>query len=156
LKNYFKKFLGSEPMNEEMLKLDNQLCFAMYAASKEITRLYKPFLDKLGITYTQYITLLVLWEKDNITVKELGDKLYLDSGTLTPLLKKLESMDIVSRNRDTKDERNVYVLLTTKGKELKNSALEIPHNIFCGIGLSIEDAVDLKQRLKDLLAHMRE
>jgi MarR family transcriptional regulator, organic hydroperoxide resistance regulator len=143
-------------MNDEMLKLDNQLCFAMYAASKEITRLYKSFLDNLGITYTQYITLLVLWEKDNITVKELGEKLYLDSGTLTPLLKKLESMDIVKRNRDTKDERNVYVLLTDKGKELKNSALEIPHSIFCGIGLSLGDAVDLKQKLKDLLEHLRE
>ena len=143
-------------MNDEMLKLDNQLCFAMYAASKEITRLYKPFLDELGITYTQYITLLVLWEKDNITVKELGDKLCLDSGTLTPLLKKLESMDIVKRNRDTKDERNVYVLLTNKGKEMKIIALEFPNKILCSTGLSLEAALDLRQRLKDLLAHLRE
>lgn len=142
-------------MNDEILKLDNQLCFAMYAASKEITRLYKPFLDELGITYTQYITLLVLWEKDNITVKELGDKLFLDSGTLTPLLKKLESMDIVKRIRDTKDERNVYVLLTDKGKEMKIIALELPNKILCGTGLSLEAAVDLKQRLRDLLAYLR-
>jgi MarR family transcriptional regulator, organic hydroperoxide resistance regulator len=142
-------------MNDEMLRLDNQLCFAMYAASKEITRLYKPFLDELGITYTQYITLLVLWEKDNITVKELGDKLFLDSGTLTPLLKKLEGMDIVKRIRDTKDERNVYVLLTDKGKEMKTIALELPNKILCGTGLSLEAAVDLKQRLRDLLAYLR-
>jgi DNA-binding MarR family transcriptional regulator len=143
-------------MNDEMLKLDNQLCFAMYAASKEITRLYKPLLDTLGITYTQYITLLVLWEKDNITVKELGEKLYLDSGTLTPLLKKLEAMEIVKRTRDTKDERNVYVELTSKGRELKVSALKIPERIFCGTGLSIEDALDLKKKLKDLLIFLRE
>ena len=143
-------------MKDEMLKLDNQLCFAMYAASKEITRLYKPFLDELGITYTQYITLLVLWEKDNITVKELGDKLFLDSGTLTPLLKKLESMDIVKRTRDTKDERNVYVLLTDKGKEMKKAALKFPNKILCGTGLSQEAAVDLRHKLKDLLAHLRE
>ena len=96
----------------EALKLDNQLCFALYACSREITKLYKPVLDKLGITYTQYISLLVLWEKDNITVKEIGNKLHLDSGTLTPLLKKLECMELVKRNRDTVDERKVYVKLT--------------------------------------------
>lgn len=138
-------------MKDDMLKLDNQLCFALYACSKEVTRLYKPFLDELGITYTQYITLLVLWEKDNITVKELGEKLYLDSGTLTPLLKKLESIEIVKRVRDTKDERNVYVELTDKGRNLKNSALKIPHKIFCSTGLSAQDAVNLRETLKSLL-----
>jgi len=116
-------------MDEEMLKIDNQLCFSLYACSKEVTRIYKPFLDELGITYTQYITLLVLWEKDNITVKELGDRLYLDSGTLTPLLKKLENADIVKRTRDTKDERNVYVELTEKGRDMKITALNIPQKI---------------------------
>ncbi|MCM0649523.1 MarR family transcriptional regulator [Clostridium swellfunianum] len=138
-------------MIDEFLKLDNQLCFAMYAASKEITRLYKPFLDELGLTYTQYITLLVLWEKDNITVKELGEKLYLDSGTLTPLLKKLEGIDIVKRSRDTKDERNVFVELTDKGRSMKNKAIEFPHKILCGTGLSIDEAVDLREKLKALL-----
>lgn len=138
-------------MKDELLKLDNQLCFALYASSKEVTRLYKPYLDKLNLTYTQYITLLVLWEKDNITVKELGSKLYLDSGTLTPLLKKLESMDIVQRTRDIKDERNVYISLTEKGKDLKNRAMEIPERIFCGTGLSMEEAVMLKDNLKVLI-----
>ena len=138
-------------MNDEALKLDNQLCFALYACSREITKLYKPFLDELNITYTQYISLLVLWEKDNITVKEMGKKLHLDSGTLTPLLKKLESMNLVTRIRDTIDERNVYVSLTQKGIELKKMANEIPSKIFCATGLSIENAVLLKSNIESLL-----
>lgn len=138
-------------MKDEMLKLDNQLCFALYAASKEVTRLYKPFLDKLGLTYTQYIVLLVLWEKDNINVKELGERLYLDSGTLTPLLKKLEAMGIVRRIRDARDERNVNVELTDKGIELKEAAEEIPNKIFCSTGLQAEEAISLRESLKVLL-----
>lgn len=138
-------------MKDEMLKLDNQLCFALYASSKEVTRLYKPFLDKLGLTYTQYIVLLVLWEKDNINVKELGERLYLDSGTLTPLLKKLEAMGIVRRIRDARDERNVNVELTDKGIELKEAAEEIPNKIFCSTGLQAGEAISLRERLKVLL-----
>lgn len=138
-------------MEDEMLKLDNQLCFALYACSKEITRVYKPFLDVLGITYTQYITLLVLWEKDNITVKELGERLYLDSGTLTPLLKKLEFMELVTRNRTSKDERNVYVKLTEAGEVMKQSAMEIPSKILCSTKLSAEEAVALRENLKILI-----
>jgi DNA-binding MarR family transcriptional regulator len=138
-------------LHDEALKLDNQLCFALYACSREITKLYKPILDKFGITYTQYISLLVLWEKDNITVKELGAKLHLDSGTLTPLLKKLESMNLVKRNRDTIDERNVYVSLTQNGNELKKMAIEIPSKILCSTGLSLETAVILKENIDSLL-----
>jgi DNA-binding MarR family transcriptional regulator len=138
-------------LHDEALKLDNQLCFALYACSREITKLYKPILDKFGITYTQYISLLVLWEKDNITVKELGTKLHLDSGTLTPLLKKLESMNLVKRNRDTIDERNVYVSLTQNGNELKKMAIEIPSKILCSTGLSLETAVILKENIDSLL-----
>ena len=138
-------------MNDEALKLDNQLCFALYACSREITKLYKPILDELSITYTQYISLLVLWEKDNITVNEMGKKLHLDSGTLTPLLKKLESMNLVTRIRDTIDERKVYVALTQKGIELKKMAIEIPNKIFCSSGLSIESAVLLKSNIDSLL-----
>ena len=124
-------------MNDEALKLDNQLCFALYACSREITKLYKPVLDKLGITYTQYISLLVLWEKDDITVKDMGVKLHLDSGTLTPLLKKLESMKLVKRTRDTVDERKVYVKLTNKGIDLKQMAIDIPNKILCSTGLTL-------------------
>lgn len=143
-------------MNYESLKLDNQLCFALYACAKEVTRIYKPFLDKFGITYTQYITLLVLWEQDNITVKELGKKLHLDSGTLTPLLKKLESMKLLKRIRDTHDERNVYIKLTDKGLSMQDEALEIPKKVFCSTGISMEEASDLRDKLKNLLNSLDE
>ncbi|MGH4122283.1 MAG: MarR family winged helix-turn-helix transcriptional regulator [Clostridium sp.] len=138
-------------MNYEALKLDNQLCFALYACSREITKLYKPLLDKLGITYTQYISLLVLWEKDNITVKEMGEKLHLDSGTLTPLLKKLECMNLVNRTRDTVDERKVYVKLTERGIELKKIAIEVPNKILCSTGLTLQSAELLKENITSLL-----
>ncbi|MGH4138056.1 MarR family winged helix-turn-helix transcriptional regulator [Clostridium sp.] len=138
-------------MNDESLKLDNQLCFALYACSREITKLYKPVLDKLGITYTQYISLLVLWEKDNITVKEMGKKLHLDSGTLTPLLKKLENINLVKRTRDTADERNVYITLTPEGIELKKMAIEIPSKILCSTGLTLQSAKLLKDNINSLL-----
>lgn len=101
---------------KEMLKLDNQLCFALYACSKEIIALYKPYLNSQGLTYTQYITLLVLWEEDGLNISELGNKLLLDSGTLTPLLKKLEKFQLVERVRDRDDERVVKVFLTEKEK----------------------------------------
>lgn len=143
-------------MNYDMLKLDNQLCFALYACSREVTKHYKPELDKLGITYTQYVTLMVLWEKDNITVKELGNKLHLDSGTLTPLLKKLESKDIVSRIRDTEDERNVYVKLTENGLKLKDKAVEIPKKLSCAINCSPEEIVKLREKLKTLLTKLED
>ncbi|ABR48232.1 transcriptional regulator, MarR family [Alkaliphilus metalliredigens QYMF] len=133
------------------LKLDNQLCFSVYACSREIIKLYKPFLTKLDITYTQYITLLVLWEKPKITAKELGEKLYLDSGTLTPLLKKLESKELITRKRSTKDERIMIVTLTDKGRELKDAAVEIPEKVFCETQLNIEEAVRLKDSLTKLL-----
>lgn len=139
-------------MNYDMLKLDNQLCFALYACSREVTKHYKPELDKLGITYTQYVTLMVLWEKDDITIKELGNRLHLDSGTLTPLLKKLESKGIVQRTRDTEDERNVYVKLTEKGLNLKDEAINIPKRISCIPGQSQEDLIKLREKLKDLLS----
>lgn len=138
-------------MNYDILKLDNQLCFSLYAASREITKLYKPFLDKIGLTYTQYISLLVLWESDNITVKELGNRLRLDSGTLTPLLKKLESMNILERLRDKKDERNVYIKLTDKGHNLKDKALDIPSKVFCSSGLSKDESLYLRVHLQKLL-----
>ncbi|WML37493.1 MarR family transcriptional regulator [Clostridium sp. OS1-26] len=142
-------------MNYESLKLDNQLCFALYACAKEVTKIYKPFLDKFGITYTQYITLLALWEEDNITVKELGKKLHLDSGTLTPLLKKLEHMEILKRIRDTEDERNVYVKLSEKGMKMKDKALEIPGKVFCSTGMSMEEVLDLREKLKLLLNNLQ-
>ena len=108
------------------LALENQLCFPLYAASKELTRRYKPFLDPLGLTYTQYVAMMVLWEQDGITVGELGSKLYLDSATLTPLLKRLEAHGFVRRERSHEDERAVIVTLTDEGRALRERALEVP------------------------------
>lgn len=111
----------------EQLKLENQLCFPLYAAAKEVVRKYKPVLDELDLTYTQYITMMVLWEKEELNVKELGSILYLDSGTLTPLLKKLEAKGYISRNRCKEDERNLIIQITEKGDALKEKAANIPN-----------------------------
>jgi DNA-binding MarR family transcriptional regulator len=132
----------------EALKLDNQLCFALYTCAREITRLYRPHLDELGLTYTQYITMLVLWETPNIRVKDLGERLFLDSGTLTPLLKKLEKAGLIERQRDPADERSVIVSLTPKGTELQHAAAGIPEKIFCSSGLEPKEALGLRDQLK--------
>lgn len=134
-------------MDYDVLKLDNQICFALYSASKSIISLYKPFLKDLGLTYTQYITMLVLWENDPLPIKDIGNRLDLDTGTLTPLLKKLEGMDLIKRLRDDGDERVVNVYLTTKGRTLKEKALKIPEKIFLASGVSVEDALELKRVL---------
>ena len=139
---------------EDKLKLDNQLCFAVYVASKEIIKQYKPFLDPLGLTYTQYITLLANWEKSDISVKELGQRLFLDSGTLTPLLKKLEAMNLIERVRSSDDERLIIVSLTKKGLDLKKEVIDIPDKIICSTNLNIENAVSLKKHLDILLGGM--
>lgn len=138
-------------MNYDMLKLENQLCFPLYACSKEIIRKYKPFLDPLGLTYTQYITLMALWEEDNVTVKSLGERLYLDSGTLTPLLKKMEGQNLIQRIRSADDERNVYIKLTEEGNLLKDKASSVPEQIGKCVSLSPEEAVFLHQILHNLL-----
>jgi MarR family transcriptional regulator, organic hydroperoxide resistance regulator len=143
-------------MNYDSLKLENQLCFPLYACSKEIIKKYKPFLDPLGLTYTQYITLMALWEESNVTVKALGEKLYLDSGTLTPLLKKMETQGLVVRERSPQDERNVYIQLTDKGIALKEEALCVPKQIGGCISLSKEEAVQLQQTLHKILNQLAE
>jgi DNA-binding MarR family transcriptional regulator len=137
--------------NYDALKLENQLCFPLYACSREIIKLYKPFLNKIDLTYTQYITLMVLWDIEEITVKELGKKLYLDSGTLTPLLKKLESKGLVKRKRSEKDERIMIITITEEGKKLKEKAVDIPKGVFCETHLDREDAMILKEYLNKLL-----
>ena len=133
------------------LALENQLCFPLYAASKEITRRYKPFLDPLGLTYTQYVAMMVLWEHDGITVGELGSKLYLDSATLTPLLKRLEAHGFVRRERSHEDERAVIVTLTDEGHALRERALEVPYCMAGCLEISPEDATELKMLLEKLL-----
>ena len=138
-------------MSMDALKLDNQLCFALYACSRQITRLYKPLLDPLGLTYTQYIVLLVLWEQDGQTVKQLGERLYLDSGTLTPLLKKMAASGVLRRTRSGKDERSVIIRLTEQGKALKHSAAEIPYKMASCVNLPLEDAQALHRILYGFL-----
>lgn len=138
-------------MNYDSLKLENQLCFPLYACSKEIIKKYKPYLDPLGLTYTQYITLMVLWEENNITVKALGERLYLDSGTLTPLLKKMESQGLVTRERSPKDERNVYIKLTQQGVEMRDRAVEVPKQIGSCLSLSKEEMLSLRDMLNKIL-----
>ncbi len=115
----------------EQLKLENQLCFPLYAAAKEVVRKYKPYLDELDLTYTQYIAMMVLWEKESLNVKELGSMLYLDSGTLTPLLKKLEAKGYVTRRRCKEDERNLIICITEKGEALKEKAAKVPNEMAC-------------------------
>ena len=139
-------------MNEyDCLKLENQLCFPLYAASRNVIKKYKPFLDKLDLTYTQYIVMLVLWENKKANVKELGEKLYLDSGTLTPLLKTLESKGFISRERSNDDERNLVICLTEKGNKLEKEALSIPKNVGSCINLKKEEAMELYNLLYKIL-----
>lgn len=133
------------------LKLENQLCFAVYAFSREITKIYRPLLEPLGLTYTQYLVMIVLWEKDGISLKELGSKLRLDSGTLTPLLKKLENDGNIERTRDKRDERNLIIYLSEKGKELMKEAENIPNNIACSLPMDLDGIVGLREQLKLIL-----
>ena len=113
----------------DTIKLENQICFPLYACAKEIVRRYKPFLDELDLTYTQYITMMVLWEEKEMNVKELGKRLYLDSGTLTPVLKRLEQKGLVIRKRNSKDERVLMINITKEGEALKEQAVEIPYKM---------------------------
>lgn len=135
----------------DKLKLENQLCFPLYAASKEIVRHYKPFLDKLDMTYTQYITMMVMWEHKELTVKELGQYLYLDSGTLTPLLKTMEKKGWVERNRSKEDERVLNVSITAHGQALREKALCVPEQMAGCVCLEPEEAADLYKLLHKIL-----
>ena len=138
------------------LSLDNQLCFPLYAASRELTRRYKPFLDPLGLTYPQYVTMMVLWEHDGLKVGELGTRLHLDSATLTPLLKRLESRGYVSRQRSTIDERAVIVSLTDEGRALREQALNVPTCISQCITMPSDEAYQLKTLLEKFISSLGE
>ncbi|MGH8453324.1 MAG: MarR family winged helix-turn-helix transcriptional regulator [Nevskiales bacterium] len=145
--------------HNDRLRLDNQVCFAVYATSRAMTLAYRPLLDKLGLTYPQYLVMLVLWEQDGITVGELGGRLYLDSGTLTPLLKRLQSAGLVTRARRQGDEREVELGLTRAGNLLKQKAASVPRDIFCkadGAGVDLRELrADLKKVIAALQASMR-
>lgn len=135
----------------ECIKLENQLCFSLYALSREIIRLYKPFLDKYNLTYTQYLTMIVIWENDGINIKEIGNRLHLDSGTLTPVIKKLEAMNLITKHRDTNDDRVVIVELTENGKVLREEVLNVPELVSCQLGLTKEEFDTLKLPIENLL-----
>lgn len=137
--------------SDDCLILENQLCFPLYVASKEIIKRYRPFLETIDLTYTQYITMLVLWEKKSINVKDLGKRLFLDSGTLTPLLKSLETKGLVNRTRSTNDERILLVTITEKGEVLKEKAQNFPVQMSSCIKLSAEESSDLCRLLKKIL-----
>lgn len=138
----------------DILKLDNQICFPLYAVSKEIVRSYTPFLNEIDLTYTQYIAMMVMWECKQLSVKDLGKKLYLDSGTLTPLLKNLEKKELVTRERSKTDERFLVVSVTDKGMKLREKALVIPTKIGSCINLEKEEAIQLYSIIRKLLAQI--
>ncbi|MCM3015798.1 organic hydroperoxide resistance transcriptional regulator OhrR [Bacillus subtilis] len=133
------------------MKLENQLCFLLYASSREMTKQYKPLLDKLNITYPQYLALLLLWEHETLTVKKMGEQLYLDSGTLTPMLKRMEQQGLITRKRSEEDERSVLISLTEDGALLKEKAVDIPETILGLSKQSGEDLIQLKSALYTLL-----
>ena len=140
--------------NYDDLRLDNQLCFPLYALSKEVIKQYRPYLDEINLTYTQYIAMMVIWEKEKINVKELGKKLYLDSGTLTPVLKSLEAKGFVTRYRSQEDERLLMVEITAEGIALKDKALEIPRKMVSKIDILLNDAIVMHRQLYNLLTQL--
>ena len=135
---------------QAMQRLDNQLCFALYSSSLLMTKLYRPVLAKLGLTYPQYLVLLVLWESDRITVGELGERLFLDSGTLTPLLKRIETAGLLTRTRAVDDERRVIVALKPAGRALRRKAEQVPNEVACATGCRLADIATLTARLQAL------
>ena len=135
----------------EALKLENQMCFPLYAGSRVVIKMHKPYLDKLDLTYTQYIAMMLLWEHKSMTVKEMGQALYLDSGTLTPLLKKLEAKGMLTRARSVKDERNLIVTITDAGEALKDEALKVHTAMHANCPLSAEEAATLGSILHKIM-----
>ena len=131
------------------LKLENQICFAVYSTAHAFNRIYKPLLDQLGLTYPQYLVMLVLWERDDVPVKFIGERLFLDSGTLTPLLKRLETAGLIRRTRSADDERQVLITLTPPGRALRDTARTVPHGVLAASACSVDELVSMKN---DLLA----
>lgn len=140
----------------DALRLDNQLCFPLYVCSKEVVRSYQPLLGPLGLTYTQYLCMMVLWEEGTATVSHLGERLYLDSGTLTPVLKKLEERGYVTRERSAADARVLEVSLTPDGRALQGRAASVPQRMACHVPLTAEEAAELRRLLAKVLAGVRE
>lgn len=149
--------MNAKPLEsaEDPLRLENQLCFALYAASGLVTRAYRPLLAPLNLTYPQYLAMMVLWEHGDATVSELGEALELDSGTLTPLLKRLEMAGFVNRERDPADERRVIVSPTDTGWDLKEKAAGVPAALACQLGMPLESIIEMRTALQALVAGMK-
>ena len=135
------------PAADQILRLDNQICFAVYSAAHAFNRVYKPLLDRLGLTYPQYLVMLALWERDGVPVKEIGERLFLDSGTLTPLLKRLEQAGLVRRTRSTEDERQVLIGLTAQGQSLRDKARSVPQSILAATQCSVPELTAVKNEI---------
>ena len=142
------------PNAQALQRLDNQLCFALYSSSLVMTKMYKPVLAKLGLTYPQYLVMLVLWESDRITVGELGERLFLDSGTLTPLLKRIEAAGLLTRTRAVDDERRVIVALSAAGRALRRRAEQVPLEVACATGCQLDEIATLTAQLQALRANV--
>ncbi|WP_312471557.1 MarR family transcriptional regulator [Neobacillus sp.] len=143
-------------MENNELKLENQICFKIYSAEREITKLYRNLLEELDVTYPQYLVLLVLWEKESVTVKELGQKLFLDSGTLSPMLKRMEGNGLIERRRSLEDERTVIISLTTKGKDLNGKAQCIPSKLLENLSMDLRELENLNQTLSSILDRIQQ
>lgn len=154
MKSPAKKAASAQPETAASLRLDDQLCFALYAASRAMTQTYRPLLTALGLTYPQYLVMLVLWETDGVSVGELGSRLFLDSGTLTPLLKRLETLGVLNRQRAKGDERSVIVSLTSRGRGLRARAAGVPAAMACRTGMTARHAVALRDELKEFTQTM--
>ncbi|SFN92628.1 DNA-binding transcriptional regulator, MarR family [Bradyrhizobium sp. Ghvi] len=139
--------MARKPATLDPQRLDNQICFAVYSAAHAFNRVYKPLLDRLGLTYPQYLVMLVLWERDDLPVKEIGEKLFLDSGTLTPLLKRLEAAHLLKRTRSREDERQVLIALTPQGHALKEKARSVPQSILAASKCAVSELVAMKDEI---------
>jgi MarR family transcriptional regulator, organic hydroperoxide resistance regulator len=139
--------MARKPATDLPLLLGNQLCFAIYSTAHAFNRVYKPLLDRLGLTYPQYLVMLVLWERDGVTVKDIGERLFLDSGTLTPMLKRLETAELIKRSRSTEDERQVLIALTSKGQALRDKAKAVPQAILAASDCSVGELSAMKNEL---------
>jgi DNA-binding MarR family transcriptional regulator len=139
--------MAKKPTTDLSLLLDNQLCFAIYSTAHAFNRVYKPLLDRLGLTYPQYLVMLVLWERDGLPVRDIGERLFLDSGTLTPLLKRLETAELIKRTRNTEDERQVLIALTPRGQALREKARAVPQVILAASACSVTELTAMKNEL---------
>lgn len=152
---YQNKNTMADKRPDVQLLLENQICFQFYAVSRAFTQAYQPLLEPLDLTYPQYLVMLVLWEEDGLTVKQVGERLLLDSGTLTPLLKKLEIKGFLSRQRSANDERQVLITLTNAGRALKTEALSIPEKLICALGVPYDDLSPVRTFLSQVLASLQ-